>query len=195
MSLVQTVGKLFFKWRDKLPIPLVLAMISYAKPSKKSWIMGLPFVFAGELVRLWGLMHIGHTTRTRSICADKLITSGPYSHCRNPLYFANFLKITGFLIISANFYYALIVILFYTAEFTTMIPYEENFLAEKFPDAHKKYRELVPIFIPSLTTSSELAGKNSFSFKDAVVSEKKTFLSTASILLLLKISSLTKRGK
>lgn len=195
MSLVLSTGKFFFKWRDKLPVPLVLAMLSLAKPSRITWLLGLPFVFIGELLRLWGLMHIGPTTRTRNICADRLVTSGPYAHCRNPLYLANFLKIIGFIIIAGNPIYALAVMLFYLTEFSTMIPYEESFLAEKFPEQHEKYRKIVPIFLPSLYSKHEFDNKSVFSFSDALKSEKKTFLSTLSILTLLFFTDLKKQGK
>ncbi len=195
MGSVNQIGRFFFTWRDKLPVPLVLAMVPCARPSFFSWLAGLPFVFAGELLRIWGLMHIGPTTRTREICADRLVTSGPYSHCRNPLYFANFLKILGFMIIAGNPGYAFFVILFYLIEFSTMIPYEEGFLAEKFPEAHKCYRESVSPFVPSLNPVSRYEEPAAFSFAEAVTSEKRTFSSTAAILLLLLFCSFKRREK
>lgn len=195
MSLVLTTGKFFFKWRDKLPVPLVLAMLSFAKPSRITWLLGLPFVFMGESLRLWGLMHIGPTTRTRDICADKLVTSGPYAHCRNPLYLANLLKIIGFIIVAGNPIYALAVMVFYFTEFSTMIPYEESFLAEKFPEQHEKYRKVVPIFLPRLRSKYESENKSFFSFSEALKSERKTFLSTLSILALLFFVYIRKQGQ
>ncbi len=193
MGSVNQIGHFFFTWRDKLPVPLVLAMVPCARPSFFSWLSGLPFVFAGELLRIWGLMHIGPTTRTREICADRLVTSGPYSHCRNPLYFANFLKILGFMMIAGNPGYAFFVILFYLIEFSTMIPYEEGFLAEKFPEAHKCYRESVSAFVPSLNPASGYEAPAAFSFAEAVTSEKRTFASTAAILLILLFCSLKRK--
>lgn len=195
MGFVNRIGQFFFTWRDKLPVPLALAMVSCARPRRLGWFLGLPLVFTGELLRLWGLMHIGPTTRTREICADRLITGGPYSHCRNPLYLANFLKILGFMTIAANPGYALLVILFYVIEFSTMIPYEEGFLAEKFPEAHKCYRESVSAFVPSLTPVPRYQEPANYSFKEAMVSERRTFASTAAILLVLAACALWRKGK
>ncbi len=185
MTVKQTIGKFFFQWRALLPVPLVLSMFRLASPKKINWIIGLPFVFLGELLRIWGLMHIGPTTRTREICADRLITSGPYSYCRNPLYLANFLKISGFIIISGDILFAFITLFFYLFEFMTMIPYEESFLAGKFPEEHKKYRELIPAFIPCFKNASQFNGASEFSFMESLRSEKKTFGSSAAILLIL----------
>ncbi|NCB37812.1 MAG: isoprenylcysteine carboxylmethyltransferase family protein [Erysipelotrichia bacterium] len=187
------IGRFFFVWRDKLPVPLALAMFTCARPRPLNWIAGVPLVIAGELIRLWGLMHIGPTTRTREICADRLVTSGPYSHCRNPLYFANFLKIAGFMVIAGNAAYALCVAVFYILEFTTMIPYEETFLAEKFPEAHRIYRESVPVFMPALKPCKGLEGKACFEFAEAVRSERRTFASTSFILLALLFCSIIRK--
>ncbi len=195
MGSVNSIGQFFFKWRDKLPVPLALAMVFCARPRRAGWLLGLPLVLSGELVRLWGLMHIGPTTRTREICADRLVTSGPYSYCRNPLYFANMLKISGFMVISGNIIYALAVAAFYCVEFCTMIPYEEGFLAEKFPEAHGAYRQSVPIFFPGVTPAEGFSAPADYSFKEALGSEKRTFASTAAILLLLGFCALTGREK
>lgn len=195
MGSANTIGRFFFIWRDKLPVPLALAMIPCARPKPLNWIIGMPLVLLGEALRIWGLMHIGPTTRTREICADRLITSGPYSYCRNPLYFANFLKIAGFMVISGNLPYALVVLAFYAVEFVTMIPYEENFLAEKFPEAHKAYREAVPAFVPNATPSPAFDAAANYELDEAIRSERRTFASTSAILLLLSICSLLRKEK
>ncbi len=195
MGFYNSLGRFFFEWRDKLPVPLALAMVSCARPRPLNWVLGMPLVMAGEALRVWGLMHIGPTTRTREICADRLVTSGPYSHCRNPLYLANLLKITGFMVIAGNLKYALCVLAFYTVEFAAMIPYEETFLAEKFPEAHKAYRSVVPAFFPKCAAVEGMSAEPAYSLQNALASEKRTFASTSAILLLLSICSLLKREK
>lgn len=189
MCFIKRTGQFFFVWRDKLPVPLVIAMASCARPRFVGWLLGLPLVILGESLRIWALMHIGPKTRTRDICAERLITSGPYSHCRNPLYLANFIKILGFMIIAGNLPFAMVVALFYILEFSTMIPYEEGFLAEKFPDAHRCYRELVPAFIPTLDANIRFDGEPNFSFAEALSSERRTFASTSLILLTFALSA------
>ncbi|KAF1082796.1 MAG: hypothetical protein GQF41_0563 [Candidatus Rifleibacterium amylolyticum] len=195
MGFIKRTGHFFFVWRDKLPVPLVLAMAGCARPRLLGWLLGLPFIVLGESLRIWALMHIGPKTRTREICAERLITSGPYAHCRNPLYLANFLKILGFMVISGNAGFALVVAFFYLIEFSTMIPYEEGFLAEKFPDAHRCYREAVPAFIPTLQANSRFAAAANFSLSEALRSEKRTFASTSLILLTVALAAAMRKER
>jgi len=140
----------------------------------------------GEGLRIWGIMHIGPTTRTRSICADRLVTSGPYSWSRHPLYLANILKIVGLLIIAGNFRYALAVSVFYALEFSTMIPYEESFLAERFEKEFTDYARQVPVLLPSGRRFSG-ANPSAYSLAESLRSEKRTFASTGLILALIAI--------
>ncbi|MDD3147445.1 MAG: isoprenylcysteine carboxylmethyltransferase family protein [Candidatus Riflebacteria bacterium] len=193
MAFVNSLGRFFFEWRDKLPVPLAVAMISCARPRPANWVIGMPLVLAGEALRVWGLMHIGPTTRTREICADRLVTSGPYSCCRNPLYLANLLKITGFMMIAGNLKYAATVLAFYCVEFSTMIPYEEGFLATKFPEEHRLYRDSVPAFFPKPPAGKGFDAAPAYDLNEALKSERRTFASTSAILLLLAFCSIFRR--
>jgi len=137
-------------------------------------------------------MHIGPTTRTRDICADRLITSGPYACCRNPLYLANMLKICGFMVIAGDLCFGMVTALFYLIEFCFMIPFEESFLAEKFPQEHAKYRQKVPVFVPG-AKQKEFDAEPSFSLAEAVKSERRTLSSTSLVLLILMVCTFWRR--
>lgn len=195
MGLLQRTGRFFFEWRDKLPVPLALAMPVLARPRRTGWLLGLPLILLGESIRVWALMHIGPTTRTREICADRLVTSGPYCCCRNPLYLANMLKIAGVLVISGNPVYALLVGLFYLLEFCSIIPYEEQFLADKFPEQFKSYKEAVPALLPLTGRNAEFAAPPAFTLTEALKSEKKTFASTVAVLSLLALIAKFRSGE
>lgn len=195
MGLLQRTGRFFFEWRDKLPVPLALAMPVLARPRRIGWLLGLPLILLGESIRVWSLMHIGPTTRTREICADRLVTSGPYCCCRNPLYLANMLKIAGVLVISGNPVYALLVILFYLLEFSSIIPYEEQFLADKFPEQFKSYKEAVPALLPLAGRNEKFAAPPAFTLAQALKSEKKTFASTVAVLSLLALIAKFRSGE
>jgi len=181
---LKTLGGFFFRFRNILPIPLVLGLIKGARPKKIGWMLGLPLVISGEALRLWALMHIGPTTRTRKVCADRLVTSGPYTLTRNPLYLANLLKVTGLLVIAGDLPLALISLIFYGAEFSCLVPFEEAFLRQTFGDEHRLYTEQVPAFFPDGRRFDNPATP-AFSFREALVSERKTFGSTGLILGLL----------
>lgn len=195
MGLLNNTGRFFFQWRDKLPVPLVLALPVVARPKLSGWLVGLPLILAGQAVRICSLMHIGPTTRSREVCADALVTSGPYSCCRNPLYLGNVLKITGITAIAGNVGFALLATVFYVLEFCFIIKYEENFLAEKFPEEFKKYSELVPVFFPGKISVRQLKNGAEFSLNEAIKSETKTFMSTAAVLLVLLFATVMRKEK
>ena len=99
-GLVRLGGWLFRK-RTALPVPIALALLVI--PPRESdvataWLLvaGLPLVILGELIRLWGVHHIGAVSRTRSERLGPLIDSGPFAHVRNPLYIGNVLLWLGF---------------------------------------------------------------------------------------------------
>ena len=188
-SLWLTIGRYFFQYRDLLPVPLVLYMFRVARPRRWTWILGIPLVLLGEALRVWGLCHIGPTTRAREICADRLVTSGPYQWVRHPLYLANLLKVLGLLVIAGNSPFALIGMLFYATEFSAMIPYEESFLEAKFPEQFKAWAlqvpALFPVQIPTLSSDSA-----PFSLMNALYSERRTFVSTGILLAGLAFISL-----
>lgn len=195
MGLKQRTGRFFFEWRDKLPVPLAMALPVVARPRFIGWGLGLPLIILGEAIRVWSIMHIGPTTRTREICADKLVTSGPYCCCRNPLYLANLLKVAGIISIAGNPFYAALVTVFYAIEFCFMIPYEEQFLAQKFPEQFKSYKELVPAMLPLAGKNEKFDAAPEFTLAEALKSEKKTFLSTSAIVLLLAVIAIFRKEK
>ncbi|HPW68500.1 MAG: isoprenylcysteine carboxylmethyltransferase family protein [Deltaproteobacteria bacterium] len=99
-------------------------------------------VIASAFGRLWALAYIsGHKTKD-------LITDGPYSMVRNPLYFFSLIGAVGIGIMTNNvLIFGLIVILF-GLYYPFVIRAEENRLREVHGDAFDKYREKTPMFVP-----------------------------------------------
>ncbi len=61
-------------------------------------------IILGEAVRIWALGYIGPVSRTIVPISEKLITSGPYSFVRNPLYIGNWLLSVGAAIYCGAFF-------------------------------------------------------------------------------------------
>lgn len=194
LALARTIGEVLFRWRDLLPVPLVAGLARVSRPTPASWALGLPLVAVGEGLRLWALRHIGPTTRTREICADRLVQTGPYALTRNPLYLANLCKVAGFLTIAGHPGFGLFVLFCYAFEYATVIPFEEGFLEGKFPEEFAEYRARVPVLVPQrlLEGWDEPA---SHSWGEALWSERRTFGSSGLLLGLLALSGWWQEGR
>jgi protein-S-isoprenylcysteine O-methyltransferase Ste14 len=101
--------------------------------------VGAAIAFAGLLVRGWAAGHI--------VKNDRLATTGPYAHTRNPLYFGSFLIAAGFAI-AAHWSLLLIVIAFFALVYGPTIRSERDFVRSRFPDAYDEYARNVPAFVP-----------------------------------------------
>ncbi len=71
---------------------MIGALIYFAAPNPQTFGVGAVLVVLGTLVRVWAG---GHLTRDQ-----KLTTSGPYAHTRNPFYLGRLLVLLGFAVLS-----------------------------------------------------------------------------------------------
>jgi len=71
---------------------MIGALIFFAAPNPQTFVVGAVLVIVGTLVRVWAG---GHLTRDQ-----KLTTSGPYAHTRNPFYLGRLLVLLGFAVLS-----------------------------------------------------------------------------------------------
>lgn len=116
--------------------------------------------------RLWGLMYIsGHKTRD-------LVTDGPYSLVRNPLYMFSFIGALGIGLVSDNIYILVLLVLIFGLYYPFVIRGEEKNLHRVHGKAFEEYRQKTPMFIPrfslyhdepSLEIDTRLFRRNFFS--------------------------------
>ncbi len=81
--------------------------------------------------------------------ADSLNTTGMYSIVRNPLYLGNFIAILGVLLSIKVWWLVLIGTLSFFIYIERIILAEEKFLAEKYGDRYKTWREKTPVIFPN----------------------------------------------
>lgn len=128
--------------RLRLPLGFVLG-ISYIVFARPQTLGGLLFggavALAGVLVRGWAAGHI--------VKNDRLATTGPYAHTRNPLYFGSFLIAAGFAM-AITWQLLLLVIAFFVLIYWPTIDKERYGMRQKFPDAYAEWEQNVPIFVP-----------------------------------------------
>ncbi len=166
-------------------------MIIFMKPSLASIIIGFSVALCGELIRIWSVSFAGSETRTTSgVGGTYLVTQGPYSIVRNPLYIGNILIYTGLGIMSMALfpYLQIFGFLFFTFQYYCIILAEEDFLSGKFTDIFDDYRKSVNRFIPRKNTLPERIKSNlNLNVNEGIKSERRSlqaFIITSVIIII-----------
>ncbi|HXX65471.1 MAG TPA: isoprenylcysteine carboxylmethyltransferase family protein, partial [Bacteroidota bacterium] len=58
------IRRLIFRMRSYTPIPFLLVMVYFARPTPLSLVIGFAVLFVGEIIRFWGVAIVGAETRT-----------------------------------------------------------------------------------------------------------------------------------
>ena len=116
-----------------------IAYIIFAKPTPGSLALGGGVALIGVLMRAWASGHI--------VKNDRLATSGPYAHTRNPLYLGSFLIAAGFAV-AAHWSLLVAVIAFFLLIYYPTMRREVTNIEARFPDAYARYAAHVPLFFP-----------------------------------------------
>lgn len=105
-------------------------------------LIGLLFISIGVLGRLWASAYIsGNKTNT-------VITEGPYSIVRHPLYFFSFFGAIGIGLASKSLLILGLVIILFAVYYPFVILYEERKLLDRHGYEYRRYMETVPRFFP-----------------------------------------------
>ena len=112
-------------------------------------ILGLSFILLGSLLSAYVLSWLG---RSFSIMAEarKLITGGPYSIVRHPLYMTEAIAILGMVLLHWSLL-AVLLGLVQTALQLRRMHNEENILREAFPE-YAAYAKRTPRLVPAIVT-------------------------------------------
>jgi len=140
---------------------------------------GYLFLLAGLTIRIWCTFYIGGRK------SKEIITTGPYSICRNPLYIGTVLLAIGVGLCFENLLIVLLVpaIIIPVHIITTRM--EEANLEAKFGERYRMYKEKVPRFWPRFSNynSPDTIEMN-------VISIRRIAMDTVAVLLLPKIEDL-----
>lgn len=102
-----------------------------------------------SLGRLWALMYISGNKRR------ELITEGPYSIVRHPLYVFSLIGAFGIGLASENLLVLGLVVAFYLLYYPFTIMAEERKLTNKFGEAYLEYMKRTPRFLPRFSLYKE----------------------------------------
>lgn len=104
---------------------------------------GVLFIMVGILGRTWCSMYIGGNKLRR------LVTEGPYSITRNPLYVFSTIAAFGLGMQIGSLVFALLCAGATVAVFLLVIRHEERALSDRFPAEFALYKARVPRLVPS----------------------------------------------
>ena len=118
--------------------------------------LGAVFPVLEDAMVVAGCLLVGVATVGRLWCAqyiagyklDRLITEGPYSVCRNPLYFFSFLGSVGVALFTESLVLTVVVVAVFAAIYPATIKREERLLLGAFGRDYERYLAAVPRFVP-----------------------------------------------
>lgn len=108
------------------------------------FLVGLVLIGAATVGRLWCAMYIS------GYKSSELITSGPYSISRNPLYFFSLLGWLGAGLATETVSFGIAFALIFWVVYPHIINHEERYLHAKFGHAFTDYCARTPRFFPNL---------------------------------------------
>jgi protein-S-isoprenylcysteine O-methyltransferase Ste14 len=200
------LGDWLFRHRTALPLPFAAAIlglrIGEAPPSPGLLAAGIIVSLLGELLRLWGVHHIGAISRTRSNRLGPLVASGPFALVRNPLYIGNIALWVGFALTARLVWLAPVILVLLGAEYHAIVRWEERLLESRLGDAYRAYAARVPRWVPTLNRGerrdrrekdlSAISANSAVrpsAWRQTLFSERGTLLAIAAGYLLLSIKA------
>jgi len=187
-------GWLFYQ-RGFIPVPFFTALVfanSEYENDFVNWIAGPFFLILGEILRCWGIKHIGKYSRTRKRQCKSVVISGPYALSRNPLYVGNLFIMTGFTVMSELLWILPVIVPLFLFYYTCIIFWEENILRETFAEEAAGYFEKVPRWFALKGFKKRLrqafSTRGSTPLTEVIYREHRTlqFLALMTVLLILK---------
>jgi len=199
MSTVQNIRAWMFRYRSYTPLPFLLAMMVFARPSLGSLCGGFAVVVLGEAIRFWGVSIAGSETRTTgTVGGTYLITTGPFAYVRNPLYVGNMLLYAGVGIMSMALFpwLPLVAVLWFVVQYTLIVLQEEEYLAGHFGETYAEYRRNVHRFLPRVTPYRDASpAPKRVSVAEGLASERRTLQAIGLVTLMLIVLCVWRVGR
>ena len=128
--------------------------LAWADTSFPLWLRwtGVVFALLGFSLLQWAQNTLGKnwSDTPRMMKEQRLITSGPYSFIRHPIYTAFLMILGSILFISANWFIGLTWLAMTVLEVASRIGFEENLMLEYFGDQYREYGKSTGRLIPRL---------------------------------------------
>jgi len=122
-------------------------------------LLGIPLVILGIGAIAWSIRTLSvRRAMGKELFLDKseckLITDGPYSYTRNPLYLSAFINILGWFLILRLTPLGILTAIF-VFHFYAVAKWEESELKKRFGPAYIEYARRVPLFFPRFNKAGD----------------------------------------
>jgi protein-S-isoprenylcysteine O-methyltransferase Ste14 len=188
------LGNLIFHNRNGI-FPLFYLLLFIPSPQLFSnpitaFIIGLCVTITGQIIRVVtiGLVYIIRGGKDRRIYAEDLVTTGIFSHCRNPLYVGNILILTGLGVASNSIIFNCIATPLFLFFWQAIVLAEENYLRGKFGAQYDAYCSSVNRWLPNLSGIGKTLSSMQFKWKRVIIREYNSTYTwmTGAVLVMIK---------
>lgn len=142
-----TPGQILFRARSVIAVLWVLLLLVFSHPWISVWsvLLFLP----GLAIRFWAAGFIGPASRKPSISTAEIVTRGPYSLFRHPLYIGNALLVAaGLTLLRPHWILIALTALGFIVLYIIIARTEERKLEDRYGQAYRDYRKRVTPFFP-----------------------------------------------
>ena len=134
--------------------------------------LGMLLILIGALFRMSARGH----KKTYSQQGESLVTTGPYTLVRNPMYLGSFLIGAGFAWVVWPWWALPLFVLLFYLRFNKQIVLEEKHLAKAFGKEYDQYCARVPRLFPSWANIQKARFREAFNFKEIFSTKEKNCL-------------------
>lgn len=147
---VQLVGRMrYTRWFIIALAPVILVTSSWwPEHSLMHELMewgGHILVVIGVMIRIFASLYVGGRKN------NELVTDGPFSIVRNPLYVGSFLAMTGLGLLTGSLLITLLLVIAFIFCYAITVPREELYLSRKFGERYEHYLQHVPRWLPKFS--------------------------------------------
>jgi protein-S-isoprenylcysteine O-methyltransferase Ste14 len=188
------LGNLIFHNRNGI-FPLFYLVLFIPSPEifanpVTAMLIGFAITITGQLVRVVtiGLVYIIRGGKDRRVYAEELVTTGIFSHCRNPLYVGNILILVGLGIASNSIIFNCFATPLFLFFWQAIVLAEENYLRNKFGGQYDDYCSRVNRWLPQLSGIGKTMNSMKFKWKRVILREyTATYIwMTGAVLIAMK---------